>query len=146
MFVDWCGSLLEPRIPLPASDASVAMYLQSVISDAKSLAPGKATSAAIAFFQKVNLFDHEPTQCPAARLVRNAAMRKVGLKPKNRKEPFEWDIVVLFAEGYGVRHHGYCYLVAWSNVVIVFGAMCRYDDASRLRWRNLRFVEDGNGF
>jgi hypothetical protein len=27
MFVVWCGSLLEPRMPLPASDASVAMYL-----------------------------------------------------------------------------------------------------------------------
>jgi hypothetical protein len=24
--------------------------------------------------------------------------------------------------------------------------MCRYDDASGLRWRNIRFVEDGSGF
>ena len=30
--------------------------------------------------------------------------------------------------------------------VIMFGAMCRYDDASGLRWRNIRFVEDGSGF
>ncbi len=30
--------------------------------------------------------------------------------------------------------------------VIMFGAMCRYDIASGLRWRNLRFVEDGSGF
>jgi hypothetical protein len=30
--------------------------------------------------------------------------------------------------------------------VITFGAMCRYDDASGLRWRNIRFVEDGSGF
>jgi hypothetical protein len=89
MFVTWCGPVLEPRIPLPASDASVARYLQSVLNDAKSFAPVKATSAAIAFFQKANLFDHEPTQCPAACLVRNAAMRKFGLNPKNRKEPFE---------------------------------------------------------
>jgi hypothetical protein len=48
----WCGSLLEPRAPLPASDASVALYLQSVVNDAKSFAPVKAASAAIAFFQK----------------------------------------------------------------------------------------------
>ncbi len=50
MFFAWCGSLLEPRILLPASDASVEMYLQSVVNDAKSFAPGKAASAAIAFF------------------------------------------------------------------------------------------------
>ncbi len=33
-----------------------------------------------------------------------------------------------------------------SMVVITFGATCRYDDASGLIWRNLRFVEDGSGF
>ncbi len=26
--------------------------------------------------------------------------------------------------------------------VIMFGAMCRYDDASGLKWRNIHFVED----
>ena len=92
------------------------------------------------------LFDHEPTQCPAAWLVRNAAMRKFGLNPKNRKEHFEWDYVVLFAEAYGVRQQGYCHLVVASMAVIMFGAMCRYDDASSLKWRNIRFAEDGSGF
>ncbi len=51
----------------------------------------KAASAAIAFYQKINLFDHEPTQSPAACLVRGAVTRKFGLNTKNRKEPFEWD-------------------------------------------------------
>jgi hypothetical protein len=73
-------------------------------------------------------------------------MRKFGLNPKNRKEPFEWENVVLFAEAYGVRHQGYCHLVVATMAVIMFGAMCRYDDASGLRWRNIRFVEDGSGF
>ncbi len=49
------------------------------------LAPIKAASAAIAFFQKVNFFDHQPTQCPAACLVRNAAMEKFGLNQKTGK-------------------------------------------------------------
>jgi hypothetical protein len=120
MFVVWCGSLLEPRIPLPASDASVAMHLQLVVNDAKSLAPVKAASAAIAFFPKVNLFYHEPTQCPAACLVRNAAMRKFELNPKIRKEPFEEDNVVLFAEAYRVRQQGYYHLVVASMAVIMF--------------------------
>ncbi len=106
MFDAWCGSPLEPSIPLSASDASVAMYLQSVANDAKSFAPVKAASAAIAFFQKVNLFDHEPPQCPAACLAGNVAMRKFGLNPKNRKEPFEWDNVVLFTEAYRMRQQG----------------------------------------
>ncbi len=97
---------MEPRVPLPASDALVALYLQTVVNDAKSFAPVKAASAAIAFFQKVNFFDHEPTQSPAACLVRNASMRKFGLNPKIRKEPLEWDNVVLFAEAYGVRQMG----------------------------------------
>jgi hypothetical protein len=72
-------------------------------------------------------------------------MRRFGLNPKNRKEPFEWDNVVLFAEAYGVRQQGYCHLVVASMAVIMFGAMCRYDDASGLKWKNLRFVEDGSG-
>ncbi len=78
--------------------------------------------------------------------MRNAAMRKFGLNPKNRKEPFKWENVALFAEAYGMRHHGYCHLVVASMAVIMFGAISRYDDASGLRWHNLRFVEDGSGF
>ncbi len=73
-------------------------------------------------------------------------MRKFGLNPKNRREPFEWDNVVLFAEAYRVRQQGYCHLVVASMAVIIFGAMCRYHDASGLKWKNLRFVEDGSGF
>jgi hypothetical protein len=39
----------------------MALYLQSVINGAETVAPGKATSAASAFYQKINLFDYEPT-------------------------------------------------------------------------------------
>ena len=31
-------------------------------------------------------------------------------------------------------------------VVVMFGEMYRYDDASGLLWRNVRFVEDMSGF
>ncbi len=50
MFVEWCASLAVPRAPLPASDASVALYLQSVVNRARTVAPVKAASAAIAFY------------------------------------------------------------------------------------------------
>jgi integrase len=120
--------------------------MQSVMNNAKTFAPVKAASAAIAFYQKINLFDHEPTQSPAVCLVRGAAMRKFGLNPKNRKEPFEWEQVVSFVEAYGVRHQGYCHLVVATMAIVMFGGMCRYDDASGLLWRNVRFEEDGSAF
>ena len=44
-----------------------------------------------------------------------------------------------------MRQQGYYHLAVASVVVIMFGAMCRYDDASGLRWRNIRFVGDGSG-
>jgi hypothetical protein len=146
LFVAWCGALAEPRVPLPASDATVALYLQSVANAAKTFAPVKAASAAIAFYQKINLFTHEPTQSPAVAIVRSAAMRRFGLNTVNRKEPFQWEQVVRFAEAYGVRHQGYCHLMIATMAVVMFGGMCRYDDASRLMWRNVRFLENGSGF
>ncbi len=106
----------------------------------------KAASAAIAFFQKTNLFDHEPTHSPAVCLVRSAAMRKFGLNAKNRKEPFEWDQVVDFTKAYGVQHQGYCHQVVATMTVIVFGGMCRYDDASGMLWYNIHFEADGSAF
>ncbi len=60
MFVYWCASLAVPRAPLPASDATVALYLQSVVNRTKPFAPVKAVSATIAFYQRVNLFDQGP--------------------------------------------------------------------------------------
>ncbi len=31
-------------------------------------------------------------------------------------------------------------------IVVMFGGMCRYDDASHLMWRNIRFEADGSAF
>ena len=51
-FMKWCGERLSKRCPFPASDFTVALYLQSVADGAKTFAPMKSHSAAIAFFQK----------------------------------------------------------------------------------------------
>jgi hypothetical protein len=88
MFFEWCASLAVPRAPLPASEATVALYLQSLVNRAKTFTTVKAAVTTIAFYQRVNLFDHGPTQCPAVCLVLNAAMQRFGRTPKNRKEPF----------------------------------------------------------
>jgi hypothetical protein len=122
------------------------MYLQSVVNRAKTFAPVKAASAVISFYQKINIFSHEPTQTPAVCLVREAAIRRFGLNAKNRKEPFEWAQVFLFAETYGSRQQGYCHLVVATIVVVMFGGMCRFDDASGLMWRNIRLDADGSAF
>ena len=90
----------------------------------------KGVSVAIAFYQKINLFDNEPTQSPAVCVVRSAAMQNFGLNTKNRKGPFDWEQVVDFAVAYGVRHHGQCHLVVATMAIVTFGGMCRYDDAS----------------
>ncbi len=107
------------RAPLSASDATVALNLQSVVIRAKTFAPVKAASATMVFYPRVKNFDHGPTQCPADCLVRNAAMRRFGLTPKNRKEPFVWADVVLFTEAYAVRSLGYCHLVVATMAVII---------------------------
>jgi hypothetical protein len=117
-----------------------------MMNGAKMFAPVKAASTAIVFYQKINLFDHEPTQSPAASLVRSTAARRFGLNAKNRKEPFEWYQVVDFAVAYGVRHQAYCHLVVATMAVIMFGGMRRYDDASGLLWASIHFEADGTGF
>jgi hypothetical protein len=49
------------------------------MNDANTFAPVKASSAAIAFYQKINLFSHEPTRSLAFCLVRSAAIGWFGL-------------------------------------------------------------------
>ncbi len=55
-FVKLCGERISERCPLPASDFTVALYLQSVADVAKTFAHVKSHSVAIAFFRKVNMF------------------------------------------------------------------------------------------
>ncbi len=72
-------------------------------------------------------------------MVRHAAARHFGLGTRNRKEPLSWDQVVSFALVHGVNNRGHCHLVVTAMAVVMFGAMCRYDDVSHLRWRNIKF-------
>jgi hypothetical protein len=151
MFVAWRDALAEPRVTLPASDGTVALHLQSVMSSAKASMHVKTAYiyTAIAFYPKINLFDNGSMQSlPDVCVVRSTTMRRFGLNTENRKDIFEWVHVVDFTEAYGVRHQGYCRMVIATMAVVTFDGMCRYDDASGLTWRNVtaRFVEDGSGF
>ncbi len=54
------------------------------MKNAKTIGPVKAASDAIAFYQKINFFAHEPTQSPAVCIARSVAMRKFGFNTQNR--------------------------------------------------------------
>ena len=126
---------------------TVTLYLQYVVERANTFAPVKSASSAIAYFQKISLHQYLPTQSHAVGMVRQATSRKFGLTPKGRKEPFQWAMAVAFVLEYGVNNRGYSHLlVVASMAVVMFGGMCKYDDASRLRWRNVQFEPDGNSF
>jgi hypothetical protein len=90
---------------------TVALYLQFVVVRANTFAPVKSASAAIAYFQKINLQHHLPTQSPTVGMARQATSRKFGLTPKGNKEPFQWAQVVAFALEYGVNNRGF---FTWS--------------------------------
>jgi len=74
-----------------------------VVKRSSTFAPVKSASATIAFFQKIDLHDHLPTQSPAVKMVSHAATRMFGLTPKGRKEPFQWAQDVFFVLAYGVN-------------------------------------------
>jgi hypothetical protein len=76
---------------------------------------------------------------PEVCMVRTAAARKFGLSAKRVKEPFLWFQLVDFALLYGNQNQGYCHLVVSTMAILSFGAMCRYSDVSRLKWRNIKF-------
>ena len=114
------------------------------LSERKTFTHVKSHSAGITFYQNANIFNHLPTRFPPMCKVRQAATRKFGLSPSNRKAPFKWSEVAMFATAYDVLQQGYFHLVVSSMSVSMFGEMCRYSDVSCLRWRNLRFDDDGN--
>jgi hypothetical protein len=116
------------------------------MDSANSFSTVKSASASIAFFHKINLFTNHPTMAPEVCMVRTAAARKFGLSAKRVKEPFLWSQLVDFGLLYGNQNQGYCHLVVCTMAILSFGAMCRYSDVSRLKWRNIKFEADSSCF
>ena len=116
------------------------------MNSANSFSTIKSASASMAFFHKINLFTNHPTMAPEVCMVRTAAARKFGLSSKRVKEPFMRLDLVGFAFLYGVHSQGYCHLVVSTMPILSFGAMCRYNDVSRLKWEDIRFESDLSSF
>ena len=83
---------------------------------------------------------------PEVCMVRTAAARKFSLSAKKVKEPFLWFQLVDFALLNGNQNQGYGYLVVSTMAILSFGAMCRYSDVSRLKWKNIKFESDSSSF
>jgi integrase len=120
----------------------VALYLANVAERATSFAVIKSASAAIAYFQKINLFEHNPTISPLASFVRAAFARRLGTAPKRRKAPFLWADVMRFATAYLSGSPAYCHLVVVTCCIISFGGMCRFGELVATRPADLVFSND----
>ncbi len=57
-----------------------------------------------------------------------------------------WADLVDFALFYGIKSQGDCHLVVATMAILSFGAMCRYNDVSRLKWGNIKFEKDLSSF
>jgi hypothetical protein len=145
-FVLWCGSLMIPRRLLSAEDLTFALYSQSLMDNANSFPTIKSTSASIAFFHKINLYTNHLTMASEVCMMRTAAAIKFGLSAKRVKEPFLWSQLVGFASLYGNQNQGYCHLAVSTMTILSFGAMCRYSDVNRLKWKNIEFKSDSSFF
>ena len=106
----------------------------------------KSASASIAFFHEIKLFTNHPTMAPEVCMVRTTAARKFGLSAKRIKEHFLWFQLVDFAALYGNQNQGYCHLVVATMAILSFGALCRYSDVSRLKWKNIKLESDSSSF
>ena len=111
----------------------MALYLAHVAEGASSFAVVKTASAAIAYYQKINLFEHNPTVSPLAAFVRAAFARRLGTAPKQRKAPFLWTDVMRFAVAYLSGRPAYCHRVVVTFCIISFGGMCRFGELAAVK-------------
>ena len=117
----------------------MALYLANLAEKATSFSVIKSASATIAYYQKINQFDHNPTISPLATFVRVAFARRLGTAPKRRKAPFLWADVLRFASAYLSGSPAYCYLVVVTCCVLSFGGMCRIGELVATRPADLFF-------
>jgi integrase len=124
---------------MPASELTVALFLQHRMNEAKTYGPVKSSNAAIAMMHKANLHTAEPTRGQLPSLVRRAARRKFGTAATRDKEPFQWRDVVQLAV-----HCAPGLPTCWACIALAallsFAGFCRHSDAALLLWRDIIFA------
>lgn len=125
-FMEWCAARSPPRSALPASEITVALYLQSVLQTSNTFSVIKGTSAAISTLHEVNGYE-SPTEGKLCGQIRSAGERILGGRLVNQKEPLEWDVL-----------HSYCIaacasgdfmrMLVAATALLAFSAFLRYSD------------------
>jgi hypothetical protein len=139
MFFQWCADRTPPLCALPADELTVAGYLQHRLNSAKSFSVIKTASAAIAALHKVNLFPGRPTRGPLPSLIRECAMRVLGLAATRDKAPFPWEAVARLGLSYCTAASApWCWVVGLMAVVC-FAGFGRYSDIAQLLWQDVVF-------
>ena len=122
---------------------TVVLYLQYIARTAKSYAVVKSASGAIFTLHECALVPRcdNPTKSPAAKLVREAAKRTIGLKLLNQKEPLPVellnDAILLYLEGPS-EPPLWC-LVICAMCKTMWMGFLRYSDASYVWVELMRF-------
>jgi len=144
LFIVWCGERTPPRIPLPASEGTTAMYLQFVARSASSYAVVKTASAAIYTAHVCALVPEAliPTKSQAAKQIRAAARNRLGVfaPGRGKKEPLEWvqvaAIVAIYCPLFGSTVTS---LTVGTMISVMFAGFLRYDCSVKIFADEVKF-------
>jgi len=138
-FRQWCADRCPPRCALPASEVTVALYLQSVLQVATTFSVVKGASAAISTLHEVHGLP-SPTSGLLCSQIRSAAERILGAAPVNRKAPFEWELL-----------HSYCIAASASGdflrmliaamALLAFAAFLRCEEITAVYADEIKFFD-----
>ena len=142
-FVHWCHDLLVPRVPLPASPETVALYIASLhaccMEKGLSAAPiHTACSAIFAAHQLAGL--ESPTTAVVVKRARQGSDQVLGAMVKNRKEPLSPDMLLLLAQRFAAAGSPPVQVMLVALMVLCFAGGFRFSDVVRLRVRCFSFL------
>lgn len=132
----WCqqrGYTIVPAAPL-----HVAMWLTEIAGSAQSYGPVKMASAAVAALHEASASASRPTEDPLVKCVRRGAKREFGTAAVNRKEPLELGVCMAVAERLLQQGPAWAVMLA-AYMMVSFAAFLRYDDASSILRKDVRF-------
>lgn len=137
-FVGFCSDRQPPLSPLPASEATVGLYLFHRLGPARSFAVIKTASAAIAQMHTAN---NLPSPCGGLlpRLVRKVARRRLGEDVRNVKAPFRWvDLRDFAVHSCTVGQPAVRWIIALL-AAISFAGFARPSEPTLLQWKHVEF-------
>lgn len=142
-FQRWCAARQPPRCPLPASHDTVALYMVFLFEHCVEKDHGyggiKTASAAIFCVHDLAGLTDPPTKHPLCKLVRESCKRVLGMKVKNRKEPFTAQLMVDLVLTFAREQPTPARVTIITLLILCFAAGLRFDDAVKLQWRDVTF-------